>query len=82
MRNPPLATACSTSILVAAMIRKMCIRDRSDSDGLVMHLVLKMTGEGIGHLPPDFKAVAAVETHRRLVLHEDPGMQLGTSRCV
>ncbi|MNE96208.1 hypothetical protein D3C80_1943800 [compost metagenome] len=35
-----------------------------------------MTGQRIRLLPRDHEAVAPIEAHRRLVLHEHPGMQL------
>ena len=47
----------------------------SDSDGLAMHLILGMAGQGIRDFIPDPESVAAIEAHRRLVFHEDPGME-------
>lgn len=54
----------------------------SDSDGLEMHLVLGMTGQGIRDLTPYPEPVAAIEAHRRLVFHEDPGMERPPPCCL
>lgn len=47
----------------------------SDSGGLGMHLILGMAGQGIRDFITDPESVAAIEAHRRLVFHEDPGME-------